>query len=190
MISMRPMTWRVATDGTLAPRVQVDELRLSQMAAWFDDQASVRRALAEGSDPVVYRVEAPNIPGEPGHLRFVVTVIHSGQIGDEAFETRGHFHIPDSGEVYMCLSGRGVMLMQDRNGDAVHERIDAGSVTYVPPGWAHRTANDGPSDLVVAAVYYADAKHDYDGIGPTGFRDIVVSNGTYPVVRPRTDARR
>lgn len=184
---MQPVRYVVGADGVITPPVRRELHLLSEVADSFQRREAVEAMLGTEDNPVVYRVEAPDIPSEAGHLRFVATVIHSGTIGGEAYQTRGHAHVRDSGEVYFCLAGRGWMLIQDGGGETAHLRLEPGTAVYVPPGWAHRTANDGPEDLVFVAVFYADAGHDYGTPGPAGFREVVVDDGSGPAVRPRAE---
>jgi glucose-6-phosphate isomerase, archaeal len=185
---VRPLRYTVGEDGAITPPVRRELHVLSEIADCFERLEAAEAALGLGDDPVVYEVEAPAIPAAPGHLRFVATVIHSGSVGGEAYQTRGHAHVRDSGEVYFCLAGSGWMLMQDGDGETAHLRLEPGTAVYVPPGWAHRTANDGPQDLVFVAVFYADAGHDYATPGPAGFLEVVVDDGSGPAVRPRAES--
>lgn len=185
--AVRPLRYEVSARGLIRPPVESEVHPLSEVADSFQRREAAEVLLEQGDDPVIYRVEAPEIPAEPGHLRFVATVIHSGSIGGESYQTRGHAHVRDSGEVYFCLAGRGWMLMQDNEGETSHLRLEPGTAVYVPPGWAHRTANDGPEDLVFVAVFYADAGHDYDAPGPAGFREVVVDDGSGPTVKQRAE---
>jgi glucose-6-phosphate isomerase len=52
-----------------------------------------------------------------------------------------------------------------------------GSVSYIPPGWAHRSVNVGREPLVFFAVYPGDAGHDYAALRERGFARLVVREG-------------
>ncbi len=169
---MRPRAWQVDEQtGTLSPPGVVSQRRLRELAGSF-----INAAKQGGADSglVIYRVEEPEIPHEEGHLTFCTTLIHPGEVAGEPFMTRGHRHVKESGEVYLGMAGSGWMLMQDRDGEARHERIAGNRVIYVPPGWAHRTVNDGTEDLLFLAIRPGDAGHDYEGIT---FREIVLGGG-------------
>jgi len=95
-------------------------------------------------------------------LRFDITVIMPGLIGQEYNKTVGHYHPVKSGtsctypEVYEVLSGEATYLLQ-RPGDQVGRVADAYIVTalagdkvVIPPGYGHITINAKNTPLVMA----------------------------------------
>jgi glucose-6-phosphate isomerase, archaeal len=138
------------------------------MADAYRDKAAVRSLLA-GGDPVIYTGFDANVPFEAGHLVFRTTIISPGTVGSEFFMTKGHHHNRDSAELYVGMSGEGIMIMESRDGEFAHERLTPSAAVYVPPGWAHRTVNTGSGPLSFLAVYYGDAGHDYESIEKSGF---------------------
>ncbi len=126
---------------------------------------------------------------DPGHLAHLTTIILAGTVGDEYYMTRGHYHQKDSAEVYLGMSGTGLMLMQDRDGQFRIEALTNGVTVYVPPGWAHRTVNTGDQELVFLAVYFSDAGHDYRSIEEQGFAARVIAGANGPEVVGREAAR-
>ena len=52
------------------------------------------------------------VPESPGHLAFMTTTIAAGTVGSEFYMTRGHYHVQDSGDMYLGLSGHGIMVME------------------------------------------------------------------------------
>jgi len=62
--------------------------------------------------------------------------------------TRGHYHKKDAAEIYLGFFGRGLLLMQTKEGEAVYLDLKPGSIGYVPPSWGHRTINTGSEKLV------------------------------------------
>jgi glucose-6-phosphate isomerase len=106
--------------------------------------------------------------------------------------TKGQFHtVLATGELYMCIQGQGMMVMETPDGDWAVEALRPGRVLYVPPGWAHRSVNTGASlDLVTVFAYPGNAGHDYGTIDRQGFRKIVVDRGGAPEVvdNPRWSA--
>lgn len=156
---------------------------LSALKDQFLDQESVARRLAQ-DDPVLYEVYHYDQRPRPGDLNFGMTVLHPGRVGQEYFMTKGHFHeVLDTAEVYYCLKGRGLMLMETPEGEVATEPMTPGRVVYVPPRWAHRTVNtDDREDLVMFFVYPAHAGHDYRTIEVQGFRKLVVATPDGPTL--------
>ena len=93
--------------------------------------------------------------------------------------TKGHFHsVRATAEIYYCLHGSGVLLMENAEGDWAAETLTPGRVVYVAPYWAHRSINTGQSeDLVTFFVYPGHAGHDYATIEQRGFRKRVIARG-------------
>ncbi len=149
--------------------------RLSAMQGQYLDQQAYETLLAEGDQLLyeVYEVKRPEVAGE---LLHGISIVYPGKVGDEFFMTKGHFHsILDTAEVYYCLRGEGVMVMETPEGDWAVETLRPDGVLYVPPRWAHRSVNTSvDEDLVTFFVYPGDAGHDYGSIEKQGFRKLVV----------------
>ena len=155
---------------------------VSNMAAQFADQ-SAAQALAAAEDPLLYEFYGLDLPEESGVLQFGVTTLYPGKVGEEYFMTKGHFHtILDTSEVYYCLSGRGMMLMETPEGAVDWKELAPGDALYVPGRWAHRSVNTGSEPLVMFYVYRADAGHDYGTIEEKGYRKLVVERDGKPVL--------
>jgi glucose-6-phosphate isomerase len=121
-------------------------------------------------NPTIYEVYAQETPSNQGELSMATTVLHPGVIGDEYYMTKGHFHEKkEASEVYLGISGRGLIIMQKEDGSTAHETVLPHSLVYVPPGWAHRAVNTGDEDFIFLAVYPSDAGHDYGSIEEKGF---------------------
>ena len=59
-------------------------------------------------------------------------------------------------EVYYCLQGTGMMVMETAEGECAVERLRRGTVLYVPPRWARRSVKTaGEEDLVMLYIYSA-----------------------------------
>ena len=160
------------------------ERRLSDMKGMDQDAEATAAMLAEG-DPLLYRVSAPRVPDEAEHLVFGITTIESGKVGDEFFMTKGHFHaVEQTAEVYQGLSGRGMIVMETRDGRTAEMPLEPGGVVYIPPGWAHRSVNVGDEPFVFFYVMPGGAGHDYATFADAGFRRIVVELDGSPTVRP------
>lgn len=93
-------------------------------------------------------------------LRYDVTVLRPGTVGDEYIKTAGHYHPLKPGteftypEVYEVLSGRAHYLLQteqDEDGvETVLVEATAGDKVLIPPGYGHITINPGPGFLVMS----------------------------------------
>jgi glucose-6-phosphate isomerase len=103
------------------------------MARAFEDQEAVARILESGDDPAIYTSHYPDIPNEPGHLAFLTTIISLGTVGSEFYMTKGHHHHRDSAELYIGLSGQGIMIMESRGGGTSPSR-----------SWCHRRLSMSP----------------------------------------------
>lgn len=157
--------------------------RLSELRGQFHDSDAYDEAIRR-DDPVLYEVFELKPPEASGELSRGISVVHPGHIGDEYYMTKGHFHdVLETSEVYYCLGGRGMMVMETPEGDTSVEELTPGALLYVPPRWAHRSINtrDG-EDLVTLFVYPAHAGHDYGTIESRGFRKLVVKRGEGPQV--------
>ncbi|MEM1514888.1 MAG: glucose-6-phosphate isomerase family protein [Thermoproteota archaeon] len=166
------------------------ERHLSDMREYFVDRQSTEEILSSGRDPLIYVVY--EIDRElQGELNVGCTIIYPGKIGDEYYFTKGHFHKNIlAGETYIGISGEGLILMQDRNGNFSVGELESNTIVYVPPGFAHRTVNTGKTELVFIAVYPSDAGHDYETIMRTGFAKIVVERGGKPTLIDNPNYRR
>jgi glucose-6-phosphate isomerase len=101
---------------------------------------------------------------------YCISKLQSGLVGQECFMTKGHYHqIAQTGEVYYCLQGHGLMVMKTVQGQVAWESMEPGSVVYVPPYWAHRSVNTGHEPLTMLAIWPAEAGHNYGDIEKEGF---------------------
>jgi glucose-6-phosphate isomerase, archaeal len=156
---------------------------LSAMRGQYHDGKAYEALLAR-VDMLVYDVYAFEPPEESGDLMHGVSVLHAGKVGDEYFMTRGHFHAElATAEVYQCLAGEGMMVMETMQGEWSVAELRPGTVLYVPPGWAHRSVNTASEqDFVEFFVCPSNAGHDYRTIETRGFRKLVVEHAGRPQV--------
>jgi glucose-6-phosphate isomerase len=156
---------------------------MSAMEGYYADGDRYAAMLAQ-EDVVLYEVYQVRRPEVEGELLHGTSIVHPGQVGDEYFMTKGHFHaLLETAEIYYCLQGEGMMVMETPEGDWSVEELRPGRVLYVPPRWAHRSVNTGrEKDLVTFFVYPGDAGHDYGTIEGQGFRKRVVERDGRPCV--------
>ena len=147
-----------------------------EVADIFVDTAAA--AVVDG-DSVAYEVYSNERTKHPGDLVFGTSIVMPGLIGDEFMMTRGHVHeIVDRAEVYYCLAGQGVMLMEDEAGRTIAEPLAPGNAVYVPGRWVHRSVNTGDQPLVTLFCFASDAGQDYSVIDRSkGMARQVVTDG-------------
>ena len=104
-------------------------------------------------------------------LRFDLTIMRPGRLGDEYVKTLGHYHIRPSEhrlappEAYFVIEGQAWFLFQDDE-RAELEVVEAGrgDAVIVPPGAVHVTVNVGAGPLVLADWIRHGCKSDYEGV--------------------------
>jgi glucose-6-phosphate isomerase len=149
--------------------------RLSEMAGMYLDEAT-RAAMVAQNDPLVYEFHDLGVPEQPGAIAYGTSITYAGKVGDEYFMTKGHFHsIVETAEVYYCLRGQGLMLMENPEGDWEVREFSPGAAVYVPERFAHRSINTHAIEpLVTFFAFRGDAGHDYGTIESRGFRKLAV----------------
>ena len=104
-------------------------------------------------------------PEIPGHLNVGMTVLMPVYINDECNMTRGHFHDDlDCAEVYIGISGEGLLVYMDQNGFTFAEKVYPGSTHLIDGKLAHRLVNTGEVPFKVGAVWPSTAGHNYAAI--------------------------
>jgi glucose-6-phosphate isomerase len=162
MSSVSPLPFTVSIDAaTGAGRAFADHY-----VKYFRDVRDIFEVAAAAAsidgDSVAYEVYSNERTKHEGALVFGTSVLMPGLIGDEFMMTRGHVHeIVDRAEVYYCLSGQGVMLMEDDAGRTIAEPLAPGDAVYVPGRWIHRSVNTGDQPLVTLFCFASDAGQDY-----------------------------
>ena len=160
----------LGVDGVMTGATSSYEKRLGDMAGVYRDDEAYCSAVAEkGADFLVYRVEEHrNVDGE-GALIIGTSTLQPGRYGAEFAVTRGHLHAKaDRAELYYCLSGTGVMLLETLDGRSEALPMRAGEAVHVPGHWVHRSVNVGDEPFVTLFCYGADAGQDYELIARAG----------------------
>ncbi len=181
MLSPLPALTTISPEaGGMAGRTRRYEKRFEELEGLFADADAFAALRASRGGEVAYSVDEFRPSERPGDLIFGTSTLEPGRVGDEFLMTRGHRHaISDRPEIYACLSGRGVMLMELENGTTRAETLAPNAVVYVAPHWIHRSVNVGHEKLVTLFCYPADAGQDYDIIARAGgMRDLVVDDGS------------
>jgi glucose-6-phosphate isomerase len=180
-----------ATRGHLLGSNGRYEKRWPDLRGVYRDAEAFDRRLAVDDGRPVYWVEHSRTEDGPGGLITGICVLEPGRVGDEYFMTRGHLHaIEDRSELYVCIAGRGVMLLETRTGDGQATEFRAGEGVYVPGHWIHRSVNVGAERLVMMFCYASDAGQDYEVIERAGgMRQLVVEADGRWTTRPNSDHR-
>lgn len=168
--------------GAFSPFKSRTDRRVSDLAKMFYDQAAVQRAIAAG-DPIVYDICYHPFLTTKSDMSLGVSRIFPGRVGDEYHMTKGHIHEhDDQPEIYFCVQGEGYLLLQTLDGEFRAERWTTGTISHIPPMWAHRVVNTGANPLIFVASYHLSAGHDYAPIEAKGFRKLVVERDGQPAL--------
>ena len=158
--------------------------RASDMRGYYADEAALESLIDHQNDPLHYEVFECEIPETKGHLRFCISKLQPGRVGDEYFMTKGHYHtIAHTAEIYLGLMGKGYMLNKLPSGECHAEPIAKNQMVYVPPYWAHRSINTGDEPLISFCVYPAEAGHNYGDIITEGLpKRVMLREGTEVII--------
>ena len=142
--------------------------KLKDITTIFEDQEAVKTMDLE---QVAYRVEMHEpAAGAKGGLLFGTSYLYPGKVGDEYFMTKGHFHeILNRAEYYWGIKGSGILLLMDLLGKCWAQKVEPGTLHYIPGDVAHRLVNVGDEILTIGACWPADSGHDYTSIEKAGF---------------------
>lgn len=171
-------------ENGFSKNAETTKRHLSQMKNMFYDTEAVEKIL-EKEDPLIYEFYELGFPEREGDLAFGTTILYPGQVGNEYFMTKGHFHTKlETAEIYYTMSGEGYMVMENPEGDTVEMPLVKGEALYVPRRYAHRSVNTGKEPLVMFFSFQADAGHDYGTIETKGYHKMVVEQGGKATVVP------
>ncbi|RED76433.1 glucose-6-phosphate isomerase family protein [Cohnella phaseoli] len=181
---VKPFTAYFSLNNGLSDNKPALRRFLSQMPGMYADDEAFRAAIGEG-DRLAYEFHELGIPESDGNLAFGTSIVYPGKVGAEYYMTKGHYHnVLDTAEVYYCIGGHGLMLMENPEGEWDAQPFAPGNAVYVPGRYAHRSINTGKEPLITFYVFRADAGHDYGTIETKGFRKIVVEDpdGGHPSI--------
>lgn len=179
-VLVEPGALTVDVDGTMHGATNGYQKLLGEMTGVYQDASAFRAELdRRGADCLVYSVQEHRAGGGSGALIIGTSTLLPGRIGEEFALTRGHLHaIADRAELYHCLSGHGVMLLDTLDGTSRAVELVAGQAVHVPGHWVHRSVNVGTDPFVTMFCYAADAGQDYDLIADAGgMASLVVADG-------------
>ena len=164
--------------GEFSPYQKRAERKLSDLSMMFQAKEIVKQAVAK-DDPVIYEIFYYGFQTSLSDMALGVTRIQPGTIGGEYYMTKGHYHeAHDQPEIYFCVKGNGYLLLETRDGEFRAEKWTRGTISHIPPMWAHRVVNIGNQPLVFVASYHLAAGHEYEPVIKRGFlKRIFEENG-------------
>lgn len=166
--------------GTFAPQEKSVERKVSDLAMMFHDTTAVESTVKAG-DPLVYEIFYYGFKTSVSDMALGTTRIQPGKVGDEYYMTKGHFHEAyDQPEIYFCVKGEGYLLMETHEGEFQAEKWTRGTISHIPPMWAHRVVNTGSEPLVFVATYHLAAGHIYKDVEEKGFLKCLVEKDGKP----------
>ena len=173
--------------GIFDPSLKLDERRVSDLKMMFNDKQAVGQILDSG-DRLVYEIRYYPFITSNSDMALGVTRIFPGKVGNEYHMTKGHIHArDDQPEIYYCVQGTGYLLMDTLEGEFVATPWMPGTITHIPPMWAHRVVNTGDDLLVFVASFHISAGHEYSAVAERGFAKIVVEKDGQPVLLSRNE---
>lgn len=108
---------------------------------------------------------------EAANLRFDITVLAPGKVGNEFVKTIGHYHCRAEGqeedypEIYEVVYGKATFYLQNESyTDAVAVEAVAGTKVLIPPGYGHITINTTSDYLVISNIVSSKCMSVYGAI--------------------------
>lgn len=162
------------TTGEFSPCPEMVDRKVSDLAVMFYNQEVVNGIISSG-DRLVYQIRYYPFITSNSDMALGTTIIFPGKVGDEFHMTKGHFHESDNQpEIYYCVQGEGLLQLENREGDYHAVPWKAGTITHIPPQYAHRVVNTGSIPLVFVASFHVAAGHDYQQVEAQGFKYVLV----------------
>jgi glucose-6-phosphate isomerase len=171
-------------EGQMLPNTTHDQRFVSHLTEQFSDQIATMDAIKNG-DPLVYELFHHVFLTDRTDMAFGMSVIAAGKVGNEYYMTKGHLHeSDDQSEVYYCVSGMGLLLMDDLKNDFQAMPFSEGTVIHIPPQYAHRVVNTGNEKLTFVSVFHVAAGHVYQSVAEAGFAYLVMDVVGKPTLIP------
>lgn len=165
-----PALLAIAASGRMSGASGGYDKFLGELSGVYLDDGAFEQALAiDGADALAYHVDEHRLGDGAGALAIGTSTVAPRRVGDEYAMTRGHLHEKsDRAELYYCLAGHGVMLMDTVDGRSRVLEMGPGDAVHVPGEWIHRSVNVGEQPLVMLFCYAADAGQNYSIIAEAG----------------------
>lgn len=102
---------------------------------------------------------------QEGGLKYNITVIKSGMLGNEFMKTAGHAHMGPQMELYNVIEGEAIFLMQKGNAEKIEDvyavKAKAGESAVIKADYGHVTINPSDKDLKTQDWSPIETKSDY-----------------------------
>ena len=102
---------------------------------------------------------------QTGSLKYNITVIKSGMLGEEFMKTAGHYHMGGQMELYNVIEGEAIFLMQKGNSEKIKDvyvvKAKAGQSAVIKSFYGHVTINSSAMDLKTQDWSPIETKSDY-----------------------------
>lgn len=139
---------------------EMKEVLARKSTAWPDELYYIYRGLRDSRDEFNIR---------KNKLRYDVTLIRPGRLGNEFMKTAGHYHWGDYGELCEVLYGKAWCLLQKKNTknsriieDVILVKAGLGDKIVIPPGYGHILINTGKTNLVIAHWVSSEFSPEYE----------------------------
>lgn len=176
--------------GQIEPYSVYDPRRVADLADSFSDSAAVQQAVLTGN-PLVYEIRHMQFMTQKTDMALGVSTIQPGKVGSEYYMTKGHVHErDDQAEIYYCVRGSGLLLMDDLQGDFEAAPFQAGTIIHIPPQYAHRVVNTAADLLIFVSSFHVAAGHAYAAVKQKGFEYLVLEKDGQPTLlkNPKRDS--
>lgn len=102
-------------------------------------------------DTIIYEHIMRKTISDQGELTWGQVKIYPGQIKDQYFCTKGHFHINEETEEYLlCMKGEGLIMYCSKQGECWCDELHEGSFYRIPPMMACRVINISDEPLMLS----------------------------------------
>lgn len=116
-------------------------------------------------ETIIYEHFVKESSSEEGHLNWGHITLYPGQVKDQYFCTKGHFHVnPDAEEYLLCMKGEGLIMFLSREGECWCEELEEGSLHKIPANIGRRLINIGDEPLMLSQCLPSNAGFDYDSV--------------------------
>ena len=100
--------------GIMLNPQRTDRAPRFRYARYYADEKALEQLIAAHDDPIHYETLESPVPEEYGQVKFCISKLYPGLVGDEFFMTKGHYHaVVEAGETYLGLTGPGTHAHED-----------------------------------------------------------------------------
>lgn len=100
-------------------------------------------------------------------IRYDITALLPGTVGEEYIKTKGHYHPDAYPEVYEVMKGRAFYLLQrsedfEMVDDVILVEAKEGDIVVIPPHYGHVTVNRGEDILIMSNLVSTEFSSIYE----------------------------